>query len=147
METKETKTTDELRHEIKAATDIEDYLKNNESHMKLPTLSEYLKLLLSQKGLRRADVVRGSLLDKAYMYQIFAGKGKPSRDKLLALAFGLCLTDDEAQKMLKLSCNRELYARDERDVLILFALQSKLTAMEANDLLFRHGFPLLGVCD
>lgn len=49
--------------------------------------------------------------------------------------------------MLKLSCNRELYARDERDVLILFALQSKLTAMEANDLLFRHGFPLLGACD
>lgn len=140
----ETKTTDVLMHEIKTATDIEDYLKTNQNNMITCTLSEYLNMLLSQKGISKADAVRGSLLDRAYVYQIFSGERTASRDKLLALAFGMCLTDDETQKMLKLSCNRELYPRDERDALILFALQSRRTILDANELLFSHGFAVLG---
>jgi len=55
------------------------------------------------------------------------------------------LTDEETQRMLKLSCNRELYTRDKRDALILFALQRKMTILDANELLFSHGFTALGV--
>lgn len=141
----ETKTTDELCHEIKAATDIEYYLKNNKKSMLTSTLPQHLNLLLSQKGFSRAEVVRGSLLDRAYVYQIFSGEKTPSRDKLIALAFGLRLTDAETQRMLKLSCNRELYARDERDALILFALKQEMPILAANELLFNHGFTALGV--
>lgn len=137
------KTTDELNHEIKAATNIEDFLTKNKDHMLSLRLPEHLKLLLSQKGMSRADVVRGSLLDRAYVYQIFSGEKAPSRDKLIAIAFGLCLSDDETQKMLKLSGNRELYARDERDALILFALQRKKSIFEANDLLLSHNLKFL----
>ena len=92
---------------------------------------------------QRAAVVRGSLLDRSYVYQIFSGAKIPSRDKLIALAFGMHLTDDETQKLLKLSGNRELYARDERDALILFALQRKMTVMDTNSLLFEHHFAVL----
>lgn len=139
------KTTDELAHEIKTATDIEDYLARNQEHLFSDgNLSRHLNMLLKQKHLSRADVVRGSLLDRAYVYQIFSGEKSPSRDKLIALAFGLRLSDEETQKMLKLSCSRELYAREERDALILFALQHGMTIMSANDLLFKHNFPVLG---
>lgn len=140
----EFKTTDELNHEIKAATDIEDYLSENKNHMLTHCLSDHLNLLLSQKGISRADVVRGSLLDRAYVYQIFSGEKTPSRDKLIAIAFGLCLSDAETQKMLKLSGNRELYARDERDSLILFSLQRKRTIFDTNELLFSHNLAVLG---
>ena len=140
----EYKSTDELTHEIKNSTDVEDYLKKNEKHLLTQRLSEYLNMLLSKKEISRADVVRNSLLDRVYVYQIFSGKKTPSRDKLIALAFGLCLSDGETQKLLKLSGNRELYARDERDVLILFALQRKKTIFEVNELLFSHNFPTLG---
>lgn len=141
----ETKSTEELNHEIKEATDIEDYLKKNKKNMAEGSLAEHLNALLSQKKVTKADVVRGSLMDRAYVYQIFSGERIPSRDKLIALAFGLGLTSDETQKLLKLSCNRELYARDERDVLILFALQQKRTLLETNELLFSHGFTVLGI--
>lgn len=47
--------------------------------------------------------------------------------------------------MLKLSGNRELYARDERDALILFALQHQKTILETNDLLFDHNLTVLGI--
>ena len=139
----EYKSTDELTHEIKNSTDVEDYLKKNEKQLLTQRLSEYLNMLLSEKEISRADVVRNSLLDRVYVYQIFSGKKTPSRDKLIALAFGLCLSDGETQKLLKLSGNRELYARDERDVLILFALQRKKTIFEVNELLFSHNFPTL----
>ena len=140
----EYKSTEELTHEITNSTDVEDYLQKNKRHLLTQCLSEYLNMLLSEKELSRADVVRNSLLDRVYVYQIFSGKKAPSRDKLIALAFGLCLSDEETQKLLKLSGNRELYARDERDVLILFALQRKKTIFEVNELLFSHNFTTLG---
>lgn len=137
------KSTDELRHEIKHATDMEDYLSRNREHMLNESLSGHLHMLLSRKNLRRADVIRGSLLGRAYVYRIFAGDKIPSRDKLIALAFGLQLSEEETQKMLKLSGSRELYARDERDALILFALQRQMTIMDANGMLLDHGHAVL----
>lgn len=139
------KTTEELKHEIKAATDIEDYLKSNRENLLRGSLPGHLNLLLSRKGINKADVVRGSLLSRAYVYQIFSGEKTPSRDKLIAIAFGLGLSDEETQTVLKLSRNRELYARDERDAVILFALQRGQSIFEANNLLFEHGFPVLGL--
>lgn len=140
----EWKTTEELTHEIKEATNMEDFLRKNKRHMITHSLSEHLNVLLLQKGLSRADVVRGSQLDRVYVYQIFSGEKTPSRDKLIAIAFGLCLTDDEAQKLLKLSGNRELYARDKRDVLLLFALHHKKNIFEVNELLTSHSLTPLG---
>lgn len=137
------KSTDELNHEIKDATNIEDYLVRNKENMLTSNLPEYLNRLLTQKGLKRADVMRNSQLGRAYVYQIFSGKKIPSRDKLIAIAFGMGLSEDETQEMLKLTCNRELYARDERDVLILFALQKKKTVFEVNESLIDHGFSIL----
>lgn len=144
MELNQHKTTDELDHEIEAATDIEDYLAKNKQNMLTCSLSEHLNMLLSQKGIGRADVVRDSLLDRVYVYQIFSGKKTPSRDKLIALAFGLHLSDDETQKMLKLSGNRELYSRDERDALLLFSLHRKMNIFETNEFLLNHNLTLLG---
>lgn len=109
------------------------------------TLAGHLGALLSQKGMSRADVVRNSLLDRAYVYQIFSGERMPSRDKLIAIAFGLCLNEEETQKLLKLSGNRELYARDERDALILFSLQRGKSIFETNELLFSHNLAVLGL--
>lgn len=141
----ELKTTDELNHEIKAVSDIEDFLKKNKKYMLAHSLPEYLNTLLKQKKISRADVVRSSLLDRTYVYQIFSGEKTPSRDKLIAIAFGLCLSDNETQKMLKLSGNRELYARDERDALILFALQRKKDIFEINEILTDHNLTILGI--
>ncbi|MCI9438594.1 MAG: helix-turn-helix domain-containing protein [Lachnospiraceae bacterium] len=143
----ETKTTDELRHEIKGATDIEDYLKNNRENLIHYNLTRHLNRLLSQKGISKAEVVRGSLLSKAYVYQIFSGERTPSRDKLIAIAFGLRLSEKETQDLLKISGKQELYAREERDAIILFSIQRNQSIFEVNDLLFEHAFNTLGISE
>lgn len=122
---------------------MEDYLTKNRDYLLKDSLADHLYALLSQKNLRRADVIRGSLLGRAYVYRIFAGDKIPSRDKLIALSFGLHLTEEETQKMLKLSGSRELYPRDERDALLLFALQRRMSIMDANEMLLDHGLAIL----
>ncbi|MCM1155223.1 MAG: hypothetical protein NC314_05140 [Roseburia sp.] len=63
MDANQTKTTDELNHEIKDATDIEDYPIENQQDILTCSLSEHLNMLLSQKdlaktGARRPDTLR-----------------------------------------------------------------------------------------
>ena len=134
-----------LNDDLENTKSIGSYLKRNEANMIPRSLPEHLRMLLKQKGMRRADVARGSLLDRKYIYQIFDGTKTPSRDKLVAMAFGLRLSVEEAQTMLKLSESRELYVRDRRDAIILFALQRNMSIFETNDLLYEYGYAVLGV--
>ncbi len=140
-----TKTTEQLNHEIKEAGNIQDFFASNQNNILTIGLSEYLHALLLEKDLQKKDVVRNSLLDRVYVYQIFAGRKFPSRNKLIALAFGMELSVEETQKLLKISGNRELYARDERDAIILFALHHNMTIFDTNELLYERGLKFLGV--
>lgn len=132
-----------LNDELKETKNIDTFLKKHKKNMIPRSLPLHLEMLLQQKGLNKADVVRGSGIDRKYLYQIFSGEKTPSRDKLIALAFGLQLSDEEAQTMLKVSGNRELYVRDERDAIILYALQHKKEITEVNDLLYELGYAAL----
>ena len=64
------KSTDELKNELKTAANLRDYLSKNKENLLTTGLPEYLERLLSQKGLKKADVIRGSLLGRAYVYKI-----------------------------------------------------------------------------
>ncbi len=79
---------------MRKARDIDEYLDENQEYMLNQSLREHLNALLVQKGLLVADVARGSQLDRKYVYQIFDGKKRPSRDKLIAIAFGLGLDEE-----------------------------------------------------
>lgn len=94
--------TDAAIKDLLKATSIGDFLAGNQENMLTVNLSEYLMMLLNQKKLKRADVIHDSHLEHAYVYQIFDGKKKPSRDKLIAIAFGLHLDMEETQRMLRL---------------------------------------------
>ena len=131
---------DNLQH-----MDIDAYLKQNKKNMIPHNFPIHLELLLEKKRLIKADVVRGSGLDRKYVYQIFSGEKTPSRNILIALAFGLHLTAEETQTMLKISEYRELYVRDTRDAIILYALQRGKTISETNELLYERGCKILGV--
>lgn len=137
------KDTDELAHEIQESNDIISYFERNREEMQTDSFSEYLEQWLRKKQLTRAEVVRASNLNKAYVYQIFSGKKYPSRDKVIALTFGLHLTIEETQTLLKQAGYRELYPRDPRDALLLFALGRGMDIISANELLFDHEIEVL----
>ena len=137
------KTTDELVNEISSSGNILDYFAENREEMQLGSLPEYLEDWLKKQGCSKADVVRKSNLNKAYVYQIFLGKKYPSRDKVIALAFGLRLDDKEIQILLKQAGYRELYPRDPRDALLLYAIGHHKGIIDANELLYDHNIEVL----
>ena len=137
------KTTEELEHELRNATNILDYLERNSQEMMLDSLPTYLNQWLKRKKCSKADVVRGSNLTKAYVYQIFQGRKHPSRDKVIALAFGFGLDAEETQTLLKQAGYGTLYPRDPRDALLLFSIQQKQDIVTANELLYDHNIEVL----
>lgn len=90
-----------MNDELERTTDIEDFLKKNKKNMIDWKLADHLNQLLAAKKITVADVVPGSYLNRGYVYQIFCGLKTPSRNKLIAIAFGMHLSGDETQKMLK----------------------------------------------
>lgn len=136
--------TDKLENELSEISDISDYIKNNSENFISEKLSDHLNRLLGMKNLSVAEVIQASGLNKGYAYQIFEGKKeRPSRDKLLAIAIGMRLDFGDVQKLLKTACMRTLYARDERDAMIIFAIKKHYSIDDANIMLSDNGFKAL----
>ena len=138
---------DKLHAQIEETESFSEFWERHKDQIIQKPLSEYLCTLLEEKKLKRSDVVVRTGLDRAYVYQIFAGKKNPSRDKLITIAFGMKLREEEAQRMLQLSGHRELWPKDERDALLLFAIQRRMSLEEVHTELERYGLNPLAAPD
>ena len=107
------------------------------------TLPEYLKTLSKQRKLKQAKIAEDSGQDPGYVSLIFSGKKNPSRDRLIAIAFGMRLNVKETQRALRLAGHVELHPTTERDLLILYAIQHKMNISDTDDALYDYGFPTL----
>ena len=136
------KTTDKLDNELEKTQNIADYLSANKSEF-ISSAIEYMNELLIEKNLKKADVAKNSNLHRTYVYEIFNGDKLPSRDKIIAIAFGMTLNLEETQKLLKRSGYRELYSRDIRDSVIIFALNKKMNLLNCNNLLDSFSWNIL----
>ena len=97
-------------------------------------LSEMIDYYRTRKGLEKADVWHDSGLTKGYAYEIMSGKSTKniSRDKVIMICFGLKLTVDEAQQLLKKSGYAPLYARDTRDSIIIYSLEHNISIVNTD---------------
>lgn len=103
------------------------------------SLSEYLTELLDRKGLNRIDVIHEANLNETYGYQIFMGQRKPSRDKLLQIAFAMRLTLRETNRALNAAGAGSLYCKNRRDAIIIFCLSHGYSLLRVNEELYSYG--------
>lgn len=138
------KSTEELMEILKQKKSIHAYFTEEIDELEFASLTEYLELLLNEKGLRKSDVIKRSNMDKNYAYQIFNGnKTHPSRDKMIALAIGMGLNVLETRKLLKIAGACDLYPRNPRDSVIIFGLNNRLSLIDTNELLNDYRLDLL----
>ena len=98
------------------------------------SLKEHLNSLLKERGVKPADVMKKTGLNKSYFYALLDGtKINPSRDILIRLCFGFEMSLDETQKFLKTFGVAMLYARNRRDSIIIHAIENKLSVIRCND--------------
>lgn len=129
--------TEELLEELLAAPDPRRFIDRNQVGRR--SLSEYLQQLLEEKGRKRADVVREAGLNETFGYQIFTGARKASRDKVLQLAFALHLSLRETDRLLQAAGANELYCKNRRDAIIIFAIDKGYSLQKADEELYRFG--------
>lgn len=119
---------------VRRAETVSDALAS--AHIDPRSLSTWLADLTETQGTDRVTVIKRSHLNQTFAYQIFAGTRRPSRDKLIQLAFGLGLGIEATCELLERGGISALVPISRRDVIIAFCLEHGLDVDTCDDLLW-----------
>ena len=139
---KQEQKTDEL-HKVLESMSLKDYDTYISDH-DIPssrTIQSYFEDYIQEHGLSKKDLVRNSLLDRTYGYQILSGLRQPSRDKILALCLSAKMSFVEIQRALEIAHAGILYPKDPRDAAIILCIHNKMyNVSDINMYLDQNGF-------
>lgn len=124
--------------------DLPVFFQKNESHMQANIFSEYITQLCRERDLVPGHVINLAQIERSYGHQLFNGTRKPSRDKVLQLAFGFALNVEETQRLLRAADKSLLYPKIKRDAVILHCLAHGKNLFETQETLNYFNLTLLG---
>lgn len=134
--------TKELLNKLVKENDINTFFSKNEGEFLTMDFKSFINDLLAQKELRLADVVRDSGQGE-YVYKVFNGTRKPSRNIIIGISIGMKLTINETQFLLRLAKQAIMDPRDRRDSVLIFAIKEKYDIIQTNNLLIEMNQDLL----
>jgi len=134
--------TKQLLNKISQTKDIQRFIEQYDEEFLHISPIEYLKEILAQKNMTPSEVAKRSGQGE-YVYKVFRGERKPSRDVLIAIGIGMQLSIEEMQKILRSARSAQLDPRDKRDSIILYSFKEKQTIEQLNDLLYELQQPTL----
>lgn len=137
-------TTGELLARLFKATHLKDVLEN-EDIPQPPSFHEHLRQLCRSRGEIAEHVIKRAGIDRTYGHELFSGRRKPSRDKVIQLAFGFGLDVEETQQLLKVAQQTPLYPKIKRDAAVIYCLARNMEITEAQNVLVDFNLPVLGV--
>ena len=130
------KTTDDLGRELLARNNINDYLKANQKQFSDENITGLLSQMYEKREISKAALARKAGMSEVYLHQVFSGRRKPSRDRLLCLCIGLEASLEEIQSLLKQAVYAQLYPKTRRDSIIIYGILHHMELEEINDKLF-----------
>lgn len=133
------KATEELLNELKETKAIGEFTSVNAEEFETLSLSDTLTEMLEKYNKVKIDVIKVARFDYTYGYQIFDGKKRPKREKLLQLAFGFPLSLEDTNRLLRAGGVNGLYIRCKRDVICMYCLHKGMTLEECNSYLYQLG--------
>jgi hypothetical protein len=136
--------TSALFRRLMNTSNIEQFMQRHASEMVVPSFHVYIGDICQQKGLVPEQVIKRADIERTYGHQLFNGTRRPSRDKVLQLAFGLQLDVEGAQKLLQIAQKSPLYPKIKRDAAILYCLTHHKNVLETQYLLHALQLTLLG---
>lgn len=128
------------------STDFGKYVEDNKDSMinMSNDFSNDIREHLSDGNLTQKELFMIADIPERYGYKLLSGeKTTRKRDVILRLTIAAGLTLKETQRMLHKYELPELYAKINRDALIMIAINEKKTILETNELLLANGFEAL----
>lgn len=117
--------TELLLERLFKAPNLKTYMKDNAELMTIPPFHLLITGLCKKMGVSKAYIIEKANIPRNYGYQIFNGIRKPSRDKVIQLAFGFGMDVENAQELLKAAREAPLYTRLPRESVILRCLHEQ----------------------
>lgn len=116
----------------------------NADELHTPIFHEYIKELCYMTKQVPERVIKNASIERTYGHQLFNGTRKPSRDKVIQLAFGFELDVEETQNLLRIAQKSLLYPRIKRDAAILYCISNHIDIVGLQNLLYNLELTLLG---
>ena len=104
-----TKTTSDLRRDMAAQPNLDAYLNDSRPYFTDRKLKGLLEKLYARCGFSKATLARLANMSEVYVYQVFAGRRHPTRDRLLPLCIGMGATLEETPSILPQAAWGQLY--------------------------------------
>ena len=128
--------TSDLETQLTRSSSLDDFLEENEASFVDSDFVSFLCRIFDEKGISKAALAKNSGMSDVYLHQLFSGRRKPSRNRLLCLCIGMKTTLEECQELLRRNKNATLYARNRRDAVIEYGILHEMNLYEVNDSLF-----------
>ena len=130
------KSTDDLNQELMGQPNLDQYITENEVYFADVDISAFLAGLYERCGMSKAELARRAGMSEVYLHQVFSGRRKPSRDRLLCLCIGMEADLEEVQQLLKQVGYAPIYPRLKRDAIISHGILHRTPLAKINDTLF-----------
>lgn len=130
------KSTDDLRQELMNQPNLDQYITENETYFAGLDISVFLTKLYEKCGLSKAELARQAEMSEVYLHQVFSGRRRPSRDRLLCLCIGMEASLEETQLLLSQMGYAPIYPKLKRDAIIGHGILHHTPLPEINDKLF-----------
>lgn len=130
------KSTDDLSQELMSQPNLDQYIAENEAYFTGVDISSFLAELYEKCGLSKAELARRAGMSEVYLHQVFSGRRKPSRDRLMCLCIGMEANLEETQELLRKVGHAPIYPRLKRDAIISHGILHHTPLTEINDKLF-----------
>jgi hypothetical protein len=137
-------TTSALLRRLFRSTDLDLFMERHAGEMQTPAFHAHVTNLCAEFGLVAEQVIKHAGIERTYGHQLFNGTRKPSRDKVIQLAFGFALDLDGAQRLLQVAQKSPLYPKIKRDAAIIFCINHHKDIWETQSVLDSLGLTLLG---
>lgn len=139
MESNRTSTTELFRLITHNPDKFRKYLKADECHFEGKTIDQFLSELCEKYEVNASKIIKFSLLSKSYVYQVFAGERKPSREVIIRICIVIGCSLDELQHALMIAEEGILYPKVRRDAAIMSCVGGKLSLAETDEFLDEIG--------
>ena len=125
--------TNDLKTKLSKASSLEAFLDENEDSFVTLDFISALNRIFKEKGISKAALAKKAGVSDVFLYQIFSGKRKPSRNRLLCLCIGMNTSLEECQDLLRRNKNAPLYTRSRRDAVIEYGILHQMSLYEINE--------------
>ncbi len=136
--------TREFYMKLLESEDLNEFFKTHAGEMGIPPFHDFITEMCTSTGQVPEQVIKRAAIERTYGHQLFNGTRKPSRDKVLQLAFGLGLDLNGTQRLLQVAHKNALYPKFKRDAAIMLCFEKGRDILETQTLLQSLGLSLLG---